>query len=143
MALSRSPKDYHKLVAAFEAYLAAEKRYSPNTFRNYRFTLERFEDFAVGHRGGPVTLVDLGTWRTSDFRAFLAHRRQDGVTSQTINLDLSALRTFFKFLARETGMPTAALAALRSPKMPKRLPRPVPMDAAAALAALIKHRRSA
>ena len=135
MALSRDPQKLRQLTDEFLKRLATEKRYSPHTVRNYEASISRFLEFAAGHRGEPAHLADLDGWRTADFRAFLSYRRQDGVTSQTIKLDLSALRTWFRFLARETGVSTAALMALRSPKSPRRLPRPVSMPAAAALSA--------
>ncbi|MEM9232650.1 MAG: tyrosine recombinase XerC [Pseudomonadota bacterium] len=135
MSFSSDPSAYRELAQSFLRYVQDEKRYSPHTVRNYSQTLERFESFARTHRGQDITLSDLASWRTADFRAFLADRRRDGVSGQTARLDLSALRTFFKYLARETGLPTAALTALRSPKVPNRLPRPVPMEAAAALSA--------
>ncbi|WP_370337224.1 tyrosine recombinase XerC [Parvularcula marina] len=133
MRPTSDPAQYRHLSKAFLRYIAAEKRYSPNTVRNYGQTLDRFDSFAMAHRGHAPTLADLDGWKTADFRAFLASRRRDGVGAQTIKLDLSALRSFFKFLSRETGLKTAALAALRSPKAPKKLPRPIPMQAATAL----------
>ena len=133
-SLSRDPVEFDRLRGEFLTRLATEKRYSPYTLRNYESALERFTAFATQHRGERPSLKDLAGWRTADFRAWLADRRRDGVSAQTVNLDLSALRGFFAYLSRETGLPTAAFSALRSPKSPKKLPRPVPMPEARVLA---------
>jgi integrase/recombinase XerC len=123
-----------RLSERFFAQLAHERRVSPYTIRNYRASLARFTGFAAAHRGRPASVKDLQAWRTADFRAFLAARRAEGISASTLNGDLSALRTFFRFLQAECDFDMAALLALRSPKMPKKLPRPVSAPAALALA---------
>ncbi|WP_204265441.1 hypothetical protein, partial [Enterobacter hormaechei] len=46
---------------------------------------------------------------------------------------LAGLRSFGRFLEREGHGASAALAAVRSPKVERRLPRPLPVAAARAL----------
>lgn len=120
-------------IAAFATHLAAERRASPNTVRNYGATVTRFEAFLRLHRGGVSSMAGLQTLETRDFRAFLASRRDEGAGPATLKIDLSALRTFFRFLARRYGVANDAIAAMRGPTLKPRLPRPVPHDGAAAL----------
>ncbi|WP_031552745.1 tyrosine-type recombinase/integrase [Parvularcula oceani] len=117
--------DYSALRAAFFSSLAAERRYSAYTLRNYEAAISRFEGFVGRHLGEAPSLGALETLETRDFRAFLADRRRDGVSVPTVRLDLSAIKTFFRYLNRRVGLPLEPLAALRTPKPPKRLPRPV------------------
>ncbi|WOI52039.1 tyrosine recombinase XerC [Parvularcula sp. LCG005] len=117
----------------FMRTLIDERRLSPHTVRNYQHTLDEFSAFLKAHTDARPTLQTLGQLKTADFRAFLAHRRKDGVGIATVRLDLSALRTFYRYLWREAGVSMAPLSALKSPKLPKRLPRPVPAVAAGKL----------
>ncbi|NOX95026.1 MAG: site-specific integrase, partial [Alphaproteobacteria bacterium] len=80
--------------ARFETYLTSERRASAYTVRNYTATLERFDDFLGGYRGGGATLDVLARLDIQEFRAFLAHRRNEGLAPQSLKLELSALKTF-------------------------------------------------
>lgn len=83
---------------SFAQFLKSEKRASPYTQRNYNATLERFELFLTGYRGGAISTAALADLETRDFRAFLAQRRTEGLSPPSIKLELSALKTFFSFL---------------------------------------------
>ena len=124
---------YTDLRAGYLRALTAERRASGYTVRNYTGALERFEDFVRGHTGGPVTLAAIASLHTRDYRAFLADRRRDGVCAQTVRLDLSGVRSFLRYLNKHAGLPLEPVSALRTPKAPKRLPRPVGAAEAAAL----------
>ncbi len=117
--------DYHDLRAAFLRSLAAERRCSPYTVRNYEAAIERLEAFVRAHTAEALSLSTMASLSTRDFRAFLAARRRDGAAVPTVRLDLSALKTFFRYLNKHAGLPLEPLTSLRSPKAPKRLPRPV------------------
>ncbi|MBB5518048.1 tyrosine recombinase XerC [Amphiplicatus metriothermophilus] len=119
--------------AAFLAHLKAERRASAHTQRNYGATLARFESFLSGHLGGAPGLDALARLEARDFRAFLAARRADGAGPATLKLDLSALKSFFRFLARRYGVENDAITVMRGPKAKERLPRPVSEADAAAL----------
>lgn len=128
-------------VAQFDDHLRAEKRASTNTRRNYGFTLSRFLGFATARGVSDVhAFVRLGA---RDFRAFLSDRREEGAGPQTIKLDLSALKSFNRFLSRRHGIENDALLVLRGPRAKERLPRPVGEDDAAALIDLATDNRPA
>ena len=105
---------------AFLQHLAAERRASRYTVRNYEASLRRF----AGHSGAPG-LEALMALEARDIRAFLAARKAEGVAPETLALDLSALRAFFRFLRRREGVGNDAVAALRGPKRKQKLPRPL------------------
>ncbi len=110
---------------AFERHLKSEKRASAYTLRNYSATLERFDGFLRGYLGGTVTLDQLAALETKDFRAFLAERRNEGLAPPSIKLELSAIKTFYKFLRKRADIDNDAIAIMRGPKAKERLPRPV------------------
>ncbi len=124
-------------VAVWLASLADARRLSPHTVRAYAGTLERFSDFLLGHIGGPVLLASLTGLSAADFRAFLSLRRGEGLANVSIARELSALRTFIAWARRTQGLACDGLAGMRSPKLPRRVPRPVsPADATGLIAAV-------
>lgn len=123
-------------IAAYLSHLKAERRASPYTQRNYKAALERFAEFLETEPGQSAELPALEKLDARFFRAFLAHRRSEGVAAPTLKLDLSVLKSFFRYLRRREDVDNDAIAALRGPKLKERLPRPVSeRDAHALIAA--------
>lgn len=111
--------------AQFERHLKSEKRASSYTIRNYKATLDRFDAFLRVHIGGTADAADLEALQTKDFRAYLAARRNEGLKPPSIKLELSALKSFFRFLNKRADIDNDAIAVMRGPKAKERLPRPV------------------
>jgi integrase/recombinase XerC len=114
-----------ELKAAWLAGLAHERRSSPHTLRAYKDDLERFLAFLADHRGARVTLSALQDLAPADVRAFLTRRRKEGLGARGIQRAMAALRSFYHYLAREELADGAALRIVRSPKLPRTLPRPI------------------
>jgi integrase/recombinase XerC len=112
-------------VDAWLRHLRTARRLSPKTLEAYSSDLVMLLCFLGTHLGGAVTVRALGDLKASDFRAFMAQRRQDGVGARTLARQLSALRNFFAFLEREGVASNEALGVIRGPKLPKTLPRPL------------------
>lgn len=123
------------LVARWLDGLAHGRRLSPHTLRAYTATAHRLLAFLGGHLGGPVTEQALGQLTQSDFRAFLAARRRDGLANVSVAREVAALRNFFLWLARNQGIECAGIIGLKSPRVAKRVPRPVAPAEAVAVAA--------
>ncbi|GGY42211.1 tyrosine recombinase XerC [Parvularcula lutaonensis] len=118
-------QDLTSLTARFLDTLRAERRASPYTVRNYGSALAHFAEFMSGHLGGMPTAKSLNSLKTRDFRAFLASRHREGLDAATLRLELSAVRSFFRYWDRQGVLSSAALSALKSPKKRAVLPRPV------------------
>lgn len=133
-ARAEEPQPLSALVAAFLRRLGAERRSSPYTLRNYAAALRNFDAFTRAHFGKPLNAATLEQVDLSDFRSFLANRRTEGLSAASLKVELSALKSFFRFAARRAGVRNDAIAAIRGPKLKPKLPRPV--DAASANALL-------
>ena len=105
--------------------LKSERRVSPHTLRAYGDDLERFLAFQREHLGRAVDARALAKLSTSDIRAFLTRRRAEGLGPRGVQRALAAIRGFFRHLAREGIADNAAPRALRSPRIPRTLPRPL------------------
>jgi integrase/recombinase XerC len=131
------------LATIWLASLADARRLSPHTLRAYQATLDNFGDFLLVHTGGPVGTARLTTLAPADFRAFLAWRRRDGLANVSVARDVSALRTFFAWARRTQGLAADGITGLKSPRVARRVPRPVsPSDANDLIAAVADDARS-
>ncbi|SIQ66966.1 integrase/recombinase XerC [Rhizobium sp. RU35A] len=105
--------------------LRSERRLAANTLDAYERDTRQFLTFLTGHLGGPATLADIHTLRTADLRAFLAQRRRDGAGARSLGRHLAGLRSFLRYLERKGLVNAAAAGAIRAPKQPKSLPKPL------------------
>ncbi len=113
-------------ILHYLAALANERRAAKRTVEMYGMTLERFGTFLSGHFGATLTADHLATISPQDIRAFLSHRRAEhGLGNRSVALDLSVLRGFYRWWSRVEGVENSAAQSLRTPRQPKKLPRPL------------------
>lgn len=123
--MSADPRDW---LDAFDAHLRTERRLSPLTARHYRHDLEVLDQFR--QRAG------ISAWRGLDsqhIRALIAERHRQGLSGRSLQRLLSAIRSFYRYLIREEQASFDPAAEVRAPKSPKRLPKVLDVDEAAAL----------
>ncbi len=98
----------------FFNYLEGEKNYSPHTLKSYTHDLTQFTRFLGGKPLAEVTKESL--------RSFLAEMSSTGLSKRTMGRRMAALRTFFRFLVREGYLEKNPIAAVKNPKLEKKLP---------------------
>ena len=129
--MARSAQDLKKL---WLASLAHERRASAHTLRAYGDDAERFLRFLYGHLGGVATEKSLARLSPADIRAFITVRRSEGLGAKGVQRALAAVRSFFRYLARENIVENAAARNVRTPRIRRGLPRPLSeTDAARAI----------
>jgi integrase/recombinase XerC len=125
--------DTQRAILDFIQYLKSERRASAKTLEAYSRDLSQFMAFLQDHLGGTAGLKDLEGLIAADFRAFLAARRARGIESRSLARQLSAVRSFYRYMERNRILKNAALSALRSPKIPHAVPKPLRVEAARAV----------
>lgn len=125
------------LLARWLAQLSAVRRRSPKTVEAYRRDVAGYLGFLAGHRGGPAGRAALGAVTLAEIRAWMAAERGRGLSPRSLARALSAVRSFYTWLDEAEGIDCAAIHAVRSPKLPARLPRPVPEAGARAVVASV------
>ena len=110
---------------AFDRHLVAERNGSEHTRRAYASDLAQLASF-LGADATPDRVTPDAV------RAFLASLHGTRHPA-SVARKLAALRSFFRFLVREEAIPSDPTAALRGPKQPRRLPRPLSVDDCQAL----------
>src|SRR3546814_5548466 len=115
--------------------MASEKRSSPETIRSYGADLRHFATFMTDHFGALVSLNLLQDLTTKDFRSFMAalHMGRTGsgdgkrLDNSTRRRVLSAVKSFFRYLARNNGFDNLAIRHIRSPKLPTQIHKALPV----------------
>ncbi|ODT70109.1 MAG: recombinase XerC [Pelagibacterium sp. SCN 63-23] len=110
-------------ISAWLRDLGSVRRLAPKTLEAYSRDIGQFMSFLAGHMGGPVDLDALRQLRGADIRAFMAQRRTESLGSRSLARILSALKSFFGFLEREGILTTEALNVVRTPRIPRSLPK--------------------
>lgn len=117
--------DVNAAVDDWLDHLGSERRMADKTLVAYERDVRQFLRFLTGHLGAPPGISDLSELTPLDFRGFLAHRRRSGAESRSLARGLSGLRSFLGFLERRGEINAAAASAVRAPRQPRSLPKPV------------------
>ena len=121
---------------ALENWLAsarALKGAAENTITAYRADVLEFIVFLTAHHAEPQGLKPLARVTTPDMRAFMAHLRGQGAAPRSMARKLSAVKSFYRWLAEREGFEPTAVIMARAPKFQKKLPRPLDESAARAM----------
>lgn len=116
-----------RAVASFLGHLGGERRASTHTLAAYRRDLEQFAEFVRSRSDGPASVDDIDKLV---LRAWLGQLSRT-ISPPSIARKLSALRTFFRYLEREGRAKKNPAAQMASPKLGKKLPTFLSVDAAA------------
>lgn len=120
-------------IRAFVTFLDVERGASRETIRAYRADLRQFLAFAATQRPAaapPPTPDDVDSLTIRGYLAWLDGR---GEKKSSLGRKLAALRSFYRFLVREGRAAANPAAEVRTPKLPKPLPRVLTKDEAGAL----------
>jgi integrase/recombinase XerC len=99
----------------------------------YTRDAQQFFTFLTGHLAEPPKLADIRKITTTDIRAFMASRRNDGAGSRTLARGIAGIRSLVRFLEKDGEANGAALRAIRPPRQKKSLPKPLAPAAALAV----------
>ncbi len=107
----------HNLLDQYLNFLVVEKGAAANTMDAYSRDLQFFADFM--DRKGIKTIDDIGPPEVIDY---LVARRGAGLSANSLNRGLAAIRGFYKFLLREKIIDHSPLANIELAKVGLRLP---------------------
>lgn len=108
---------------AFLDWLERERRAAALTVEAYGADIAGFLGFLTQHLGGEPDLAALASLRAADLRAWLAAEAAAGAGNATRARHLSALRSFFRFLARRHDVDNPALKLIATPRARQPVPR--------------------
>lgn len=108
--------------------LQYSRRLADNTVEAYERDSRQFLQFLTGHIGEPPSLKDIEELRLTDLRSFMARRRNDGAGVRSLARSLAGVRSLLRYLEKQGLINAAAASAIRAPRQPKTLPKPLPVE---------------
>lgn len=111
----------------------ALKGAAPTTLTAYAADVTEFLAFMAEHQGGPQGIAALARLSLPDMRAWMSRMRAGGIGARSLARKLSAVKSFFRWLAEREGLDVTAILSARAPKFERKLPRPLSPDAATAM----------
>jgi len=118
-------QDLQPWLEGFYQKLVYEKRASWHTAHAYFSDLKHFLTFMSQYKGQLMGLKHFETLTPMDLRAFLAARVREKSTKRTNARLLSSLKSFVKYLRIHHHPTSSAFEVISSPRLDKRLPRPL------------------
>lgn len=106
----------------FLDYLEAERGASAHTASSYALDIRQFALLML-KKDPCAERVDWGGVGLFDARAYVAELTQEGLARTSIVRKLSAMRTFYRFLLRESAVSSDPFDGLTTPRKSKPLPK--------------------
>jgi integrase/recombinase XerC len=129
------------LTDALGAWLSGQRALAgaaENTLKAYQADVLTFLAFMTQHNGGSQGLAPIARVTVRDMRAWMAHERGRGVGARSLARSLSAVKSFYRWLAEREGFEPTAVLSTRSPKFQRKLPRPLEEKAASEIISTVE-----
>jgi len=117
--------DLAKALGEWQQWLRVEKNVSKHTIRAYAGDVSHFVKFLSGHKAKAVSISDVSGASLSEFRSWMSRQSVDGSSASSRARTLSGLKNFLSWMDKQGIAHNAAIRTVRTPKQPKKLPRPL------------------
>lgn len=107
----------------FQTKLRTERRLSPHTLKNYQRDLDHLCRFCDEHGIDDWSAID-----EQHVRQYVSQRHRQGLSGKSLQRELSAFRTFFRFLITEGLIKYNPAAEVQAPKSRRKLPDTLDVD---------------
>ena len=115
--------DDKQLLSNFLAQLTIEKRASQYTVKSYKRDLNCLSTYCESKS---ISLwTDL---KQTDIRSYIASRHRQGLSSTSLQRELSAIRSFFNFLLKNQLTDNNPGQYIKAPKKTRKLPKTLDVD---------------
>ncbi|KFA93633.1 tyrosine recombinase XerC [Archangium violaceum] len=117
-----STAELSPLLEKFRAHLEHEKGSSPHTVRNYLIDLVDYERYMVERMK-----LSLLSASHAAIRGYMGTLTVDHEATSRARR-LASIKSFYKYLVRQKLLPGSPAKLVKSPKLPKSLPKVLPVD---------------
>lgn len=115
--------DAKQQLADFFQQLEVEKRASPHTIKSYQFDIQHLIIYCDAK-----TLSQWTDVQQSDIRAHIASRHRQGICSKSLQRELSAIRSFYRYLLKNQWVESNPAHYVKAPKQARKLPKTLDVD---------------
>lgn len=117
--------DLATALGEWQRWLKVEKNVSKHTLRAYTGDLSQFVQFLSTHKGRAIAIHDVSDASLSDFRSWMSRQTMNGRANASRARTLSGLKNFLTWMDKQGLAHNAAIKTVRTPKLPRKLPRPL------------------
>lgn len=110
-------------LADFFQHLIVEKRASQHTVDSYQRDIERLLNYCAGKK-----ILNWSDVQITDIRSHIACRHRKGMSSKSLQRELSAIRSFYNYLLKKRLVENNPAIQIRAPKQQKKLPKVLDVD---------------
>jgi integrase/recombinase XerC len=108
---------------AFFQYMEVEKRTSDHTLKSYQRDIKQLINYCSSQQYQNWNLV-----QPSDIRKHIANRHRNGISSKSLQRELSAIRSFYNYLLKKHIVSSNPANHIRAPKQERKLPKVLDVD---------------
>jgi len=116
-------QDSQQLVEDYLQYIHVEKRLSALTQKHYRRDLQNLLSFCQSQHISNWTELN-----SHQLRAYISQRHRQGLSANSLQRELSSIRTFYRYLLRERAADNNPALGVSAPKKPRKLPKTLDVD---------------
>jgi integrase/recombinase XerC len=121
----RAAPDLQNAIGQWLSWLRHERRVADLTAEAYARDAGQLLWFLNQHHGELPRLRTLTDLSRADFRAWMASRQSQGIEARSQARSLSAIKSLFRFLAKQDLAANGVISTLRAPKLPRSVPKPL------------------
>lgn len=111
------------MLSNFLGQLTVEQRASEHTVKNYQRDLRQLINYCTDKR-----INDWQGVQQADIRAYIAHRHRSGLSSKSLQRELSAIRSFYNYLLKNSLADANPARHIKAPKQARKLPKTLDVD---------------
>ena len=115
--------DATQQLTDFLNQLTVEKRASEHTVKSYRRDINHLTKFCTNKR-----ILHWADLKQSDVRSHIASRHRLGLSSPSLQRELSAIRSFYHFLLKNRLTDSNPAQYIKAPKQARKLPKTLDVD---------------
>jgi integrase/recombinase XerC len=115
--------DAELILADFFKQLTVEVRASEHTVKNYRRDLKQLSRYCAGK-----AISHWADLTHTDVRSYIAGRHRQGLSSKSLQRELSAIRSFYNYLLKQGHVSVNPAQHIQAPKQARKLPKTLDVD---------------
>ena len=115
--------DAKQMLTDFFEQLTVEKRASDHTVKSYQRDINHLTNYCTDK-----SIPHWADLKQSDVRSHIAGRHRQGLSSTSLQRELSAIRSFYNFLLKKRLTESNPAQYVKAPKQARRLPKTLDVD---------------
>ena len=115
--------DAKQMLTDFFEQLTVEKRASEHTVKSYQRDINHLSNYCTDK-----SIPHWADIKQSDVRSHIAGRHRQGLSSTSLQRELSAIRSFYNFLLKKRLADSNPAQHIKAPKQARKLPKTLDVD---------------